>query len=112
MATQRQLPGFVDAVRAYTAGVEALARALLPAYALALQQPPDFFKNHFDKPCWAFRLNHYPPPSELGMEGIPPHADGDLCTFLLQDGEPGLSLLTRFVISPPLSSCHTHSVFG
>jgi isopenicillin N synthase-like dioxygenase len=67
MATQRQLPGFVDAVRAYTAGVEALARALLPAYALALQQPPDFFKNHFDKPCWAFRLNHYPPPSELGM---------------------------------------------
>ena len=40
------------------------------------------------------RLNHYPPSPEETVElGIPPHADGDFCTFLLQDDLPGLSVL-------------------
>merc|ERR1712216_130682 len=76
----------------YLRAIESLARAMLPAYALALEQPAGFFNGKFDKPCWALRLNHYPPTD--GKEiGIPPHADGDFYTFLLQRDQPGLSVL-------------------
>lgn len=47
----------------------------------------------FTEPCWCLRLNHYPPNEEKVEIGIPPHADGDFCTFLLQDDLPGLSVL-------------------
>jgi len=87
-----QLPGFREAVGDYLSGVEALARALLPAYALALEQPAGYFDGKFDEPCWAFRLNYYPP-CDGERVGIAPHADGDFCTFLLQDDQPGLSVL-------------------
>lgn len=82
-----------DAVKTYTHAIDALARAMLPAYALALEQRPDFFDDKFEQPCWALRLNHYPPNEDHVELGIPPHADGDFCTFLLQDDMPGLSLL-------------------
>lgn len=89
---EKLLPGFQTTVAAYQAAVEELARALLPAYALALEEAPDFFSGKFDRPCWALRLNHYPPTD--GKEvGIPAHADGDFCTLLLQDDQPGLSIL-------------------
>ncbi|CAK0794874.1 unnamed protein product [Prorocentrum cordatum] len=87
-----QLPGFREAVSSYAVAIERLARALLPAYAIALHQEPNFFDGKFDKPCWALRLNCYPP-TEAQEVGIPPHADGDFCTFLLQDDQPGLSVL-------------------
>jgi isopenicillin N synthase-like dioxygenase len=91
------LPGFSEAVTEYTHAIDALARAMLPVYALALEQPPDFFEPKFTEPCWCLRLNHYPPPSpspDAPLEiGIPPHADGDFCTFLLQDDLPGLYVL-------------------
>lgn len=86
------LPGFKEGVGAYFHAIERLARVLLPAYALALHQTADFFDGKFDQPCWALRLNYYPP-SDSQEIGIPPHADGDFCTFLLQDGQPGLSVL-------------------
>lgn len=82
-----------DAVKTYTAAIDALARAMLPVYALALEQQPDFFDGKFEEPCWCLRLNHYPPNEQHVQLGIPPHADGDFCTFLLQDDMPGLSLL-------------------
>ena len=82
-----------DAVKTYTHAIDTLARAMLPAYALALEQRPDFFDDKFEQPCWALRLNHYPPNEDHVELGIPPHADGDFCTFLLQDDMPGLSLL-------------------
>mmetsp|Transcript_76921 Transcript_76921/g.135535 ORF Transcript_76921/g.135535 Transcript_76921/m.135535 type:complete len:356 (-) Transcript_76921:39-1106(-) len=89
---EEKLPGFRAAVKEYLEAVERLARAMLPAYALALEQTEDFFDGKFDRPCWALRLNYYPPND--GKEvGIPPHADGDFCTFLLQDDQPGLSVL-------------------
>lgn len=90
---ENKLPGFRSALKAYLAAVEALARAMLPAYALALEQPASFFDGKFDRPCWAMRLNCYPP-SEGKEIGIAPHADGDFCTFLLQDDQPGLSVLS------------------
>jgi isopenicillin N synthase-like dioxygenase len=89
---EAQLPGFRAAVERYQAAVERLAYALLPVYATALGMPPDYFDDKFTRPCWAMRLNHYP--AVVGDElGIPPHADGVFCTFLLQDDQPGLSVL-------------------
>lgn len=87
-----RLPGFKKTLHDYVDAIEQLARAMLPAYALALEQAPNFFEGKFDKPCWALRLNFYPP-TEGEEIGIPPHADGDFCTFLLQDDQPGLSVL-------------------
>jgi len=97
------LPRFREVVTAYKDAVQKLARALLPAYALALQQKQDFFNDKFVKPCWALRLNHYPPTN--GSEiGVPPHADGSFCTFLLQDDQPGCSVLrssdNQWVLAP------------
>jgi len=89
---ESSLPGFRGTTGAYLQAVERLARAMLPAYALALEQEPGFFDGKFDRPCWALRLNHYPPTPAKEV-GIPPHADGDFCTFLLQDDQPGLSVL-------------------
>lgn len=106
-----------DAVKTYTNAIDALARAMLPVYALALHQRPDFFDDKFEEPCWCLRLNHYPPNEHQVEIGIPPHADGDFCTFLLQDDMPGLSLL-RFGIRkwrrtvPRGQPAHTNCVWG
>ena len=87
------LPGFSAAIATYTRAIDALATAMLPVYAVALEQPADFFDGKFTEPCWCLRLNHYPPNADRVELGIPPHADGDFCTFLLQDDLPGLSVL-------------------
>lgn len=86
------LPGFRETTSAYLEAIEQLARAMLPAFALALEQDASFFDGKFDKPCWCLRLNHYPP-TDGGEVGVTPHADGDFCTFLLQGDQQGLSVL-------------------
>ena len=84
---------WVKDVKEYYCCVRRLAAALLPAYAVALKMPPDFFDGKFDHACWCIRMNFYPPPdTSKPIVGIPPHADGDFATFLLTDDQPGLSV--------------------
>lgn len=99
-------PGFRADVERYAGAVTALARRLLPVYAVALDLDPDFFDEGFRHPFWRLRMTHYPPddPSvdaaldiEDGADedqrgyGIAPHVDTTFFTLLLQDS-PGLTI--------------------
>ncbi len=87
------LPGFRDAVLAYTDAVDALGRQLLPLCATALDLPPDTFDGAFAESQFSFRLTHYPPvAAEPNQFGIAPHTDSNFMTFLAQSEVPGLQV--------------------
>ena len=89
------LPGFRDAVLAYTGAVDAMARRLLPACAVALDLPPTFFDAAFAESQFSFRLSHYPPAeADANQYGIAPHTDANFLTFLAQTEVPGLQVRT------------------
>lgn len=87
------LPGFRDSVLTYVATMEAFTNRLLPAVAVALGLPPDWFLPHFIDGQYNFRLSHYPPvPAETNQFGIAPHSDANFMTFLPQSEVPGLQV--------------------
>ena len=87
------LPGFRDAVLAYTDAVDALGRRLLPVCAVALDLPPGYFDAAFAESQFSFRLSHYPPvQAQPNQFGIAPHTDANFLTFLAQTEIPGLQL--------------------
>jgi isopenicillin N synthase-like dioxygenase len=87
------LPGFRDALLAYTDAVDALGRRLLPACAVALGLSPDFFDEAFRESQFSFRLSHYPPVNaDANQFGIAPHTDANFLTFLAQTEIPGLQV--------------------
>lgn len=89
-----QLPGFRDAVVAYSEALCALGTALLPLYALALDLPSDWFAQAFRNPSYTLRLSHYPrqdAPAENEF-GLAPHSDTSFMTLLAQNRVPGLSI--------------------
>ena len=87
------LPGFREAVLAYTDAVDALGRRLLPLCAMALDLPPDTFDGAFAESQFSFRLTHYPPvAAESNQFGIAPHTDANFMTFLAQSDVPGLQV--------------------
>jgi len=87
------LPGFREAVLAYTDAVDDLARRLLPACARALELPADHFDSAFAESQFSFRLSHYPPVEAVDNQfGIAPHTDANFLTFLAQTEVPGLQV--------------------
>jgi isopenicillin N synthase-like dioxygenase len=89
------LPGFRDAVLGYTDAVDAMARRLLPACAVALDLPPTWFDAAFAESQFSFRLSHYPPAeADANQYGIAPHTDANFLTFLAQTEVPGLQVRT------------------
>lgn len=91
------LPGFREIVVAYCDAVEALAKKLVPLYAVALDLAADYFDQAFAEPQYTLRMTHYPFVEELGENefGIAPHSDTSFLTLLAQNEVPGLSLRTR-----------------
>jgi len=89
----RDLPGFREAVLAYTDAVDALGRHVLPLCAAALDLPPDAFDRAFAESQFSFRLTRYPPvAAEPNQFGIAPHTDANFLTFLAQSDVPGLQV--------------------
>jgi isopenicillin N synthase-like dioxygenase len=87
------LPGFRDAVLAYTDAMDALSRRVLPVVALALELRPDAFDAAFAESQFSFRLTHYPPLAAAPNQfGIAPHTDANFLTFLAQSDVPGLQV--------------------
>mmetsp|Transcript_25599 Transcript_25599/g.59616 ORF Transcript_25599/g.59616 Transcript_25599/m.59616 type:complete len:347 (+) Transcript_25599:73-1113(+) len=95
----RNLPkeptGFSDAYEAYYEHVEALARRLVGAFALALDLQEDWFEDKMDRHLSALRANNYP--HQKGMV-VPPgsircsaHTDYGTLT-VLKSGGPGLQV--------------------
>lgn len=90
-------PWFVDVVRRYDTASRELGLALLPAFAIAVGEAPDFFSRRFSPPATALRLIHYPPSPKTAPEdlfGIHPHTDYGFLTILAQDDVGGLQVRT------------------
>ena len=91
------MPEFRAAMVAYYAAMEAMTRRLVPAFAVALDLPADYFDAAFAEPNCTIRLIHYPPhPAPEDNEfGFAPHTDNNFITFLAQSALPGLEVRTR-----------------
>src|SRR5258705_3731845 len=77
------LPGFREAVLAYTDAVDALGRRMVRVCAVALGLPPDHFEAAFAESQFSFRLTHYPPvAAEANQFAIAPHTDSHFMTVL------------------------------
>lgn len=87
------LPGFRDHILTYYETMDRFTRGLLPAVAMALDMPTDFFAAAFDDNQSNLRLSHYPPvPARDNQFGIAPHTDANFMTFLPQSEVPGLQV--------------------
>lgn len=91
------LPGFRAATMAYYTAMQALAQRMLPAFAVALGLPPDWFAADFAEPSCTLRLIRYQPQPEAEENrfGFAPHIDTNFITFLAQSALPGLEVRTR-----------------
>lgn len=90
------LPGFKEISMAYFAAMDDLTQKMLPLYAVALQQAPDFFTSAFKEPWADLRYTHYPSREYAKNEfGIAPHTDSSFFTILAQNEKAGLEIKTR-----------------
>jgi isopenicillin N synthase-like dioxygenase len=87
------LPGFRGHILEYAETMDAFACSMLPVLAVALDLPPDWFKEAFRQSQFTLRLSHYPPiPAQANQFGIAPHTDSSFMTFLPQADIPGLQV--------------------
>jgi len=93
----KDVPGFREAVVAYSTSLERLAKALLPVYARALDLAADHFDAAFSDPQYTLRLTRYPeqPVRAEDEFGLAPHVDTSFMTLLAQNDVPGLSIRSR-----------------
>ncbi|KAK8035754.1 2OG-Fe(II)oxygenase [Apiospora marii] len=101
------LPQFKAAIVDYWRACLGLARALVRAFALALDLDEHFFDSKFTYPDAVLAMNYYPPiPKPKGDEAtarpqseqevsIGSHTDFQLFTILWQDDNGGLQVLNR-----------------
>ena len=102
------LPELRPAVVAWMDAMARLGDAVLRALALGLGQPADFFDRfmHPD-PEVLVKVIRYPGRAERG-QGVGPHHDSGLLTFIHQDDTGGLQVQVgdEFVDAPGVSGCY------
>src|SRR5579872_3609390 len=87
------LPGFRKRALDYADTMDVFARRMLPAVAVGLDLPPDWFDEAFKPSQFSFRLSHYPPVAAAANQfGIAPHTDSNFMTCLAQTDVPGLQV--------------------
>jgi isopenicillin N synthase-like dioxygenase len=90
---EAELPDFRGRALAFTDTMDTFARRMLPAVAVGLDLPPDWFDEAFRDSQFSFRLSHYPPVAAAANQfGIAPHTDSNFMTFLAQTDVPGLQV--------------------
>jgi len=88
---EKDLPGFADAIKAYSEELTKLGFMMMKAFAVGLGLPDNYFDEKFAEPTLA--LLHYPPhPADTDSWGVGPHTDYGMCTLLLQDDIGGLEV--------------------
>jgi isopenicillin N synthase-like dioxygenase len=103
------LADFRAPVEAYERAMHGFCLRLLPALALALGLPGDWFAPHFRQPTTFLRLLHYPPQAPDAPDdafGSAPHTDYGFITILAQDRQGGLEVRRRdgtWLAAPPIA---------
>lgn len=104
----QNLPGFKETSLEYYDALLGLGYRFLPAFALALDLPPDYFARFFQRPITTLRLLHYPR-QERQVEnsyGTAPHTDYGFLTILAQDQAGGLEIFDKasrsWIPAPPI----------
>lgn len=80
---------------AYFQALYAMCQRMLPAFAVALDMPPDFFAPFFANEAHAnLRFLHYPPQDDMSENafGTAPHTDNSFMTALARTDVPGLAV--------------------
>ena len=89
------VPGLRDEMMAYFRALNAMCDRMLPAFAVALDMPSDFFAPFFANECHAnLRFLHYPPQADVSENtfGTAPHTDNSFMTALARTDVPGLAI--------------------
>ncbi|RAI57111.1 isopenicillin N synthase family dioxygenase [Roseicella frigidaeris] len=99
-------PSLRPALLAWQTALTDLGLGLLRAFAEALEQPADAFEPlHGDAPGQNLKIIRYPALARDAEEqGVGPHKDSGLLSFVLQDAVGGLQVETRdgWVDAPPI----------
>jgi isopenicillin N synthase-like dioxygenase len=101
------LPGFRDDVMAYLKAMAALCDRMIPAFAVSLGMPADYFAPFFANEAHVtLRMLHYPPQATIedNLFGQAPHTDNSFMTVLARTEVPGLAvrLTSGEWFAPPL----------
>jgi isopenicillin N synthase-like dioxygenase len=89
------LPDLREDMNAYFQALRAMCDRMLPAFAVALEMPEDFFSSCFANECHAnLRFLHYPPQEDTSENtfGTAPHTDNSFMTALARTDVPGLAI--------------------
>jgi isopenicillin N synthase-like dioxygenase len=89
------VPGLRETFLEYHVEMDALAKRLLPLYALALDKPADYFDPFFEEAHYYNRNSFYPAvESTEGQQGVGSHTDHNFMALLPMSVEPGLMYAT------------------
>jgi len=91
----QSLPDIRAPMMAYFHALRGMCDRMLPAFAVALAMPADFFAPFFaDEGHINLRFLHYPPqaPDEDNLFGQAPHTDNSFMTALARTDVPGLAV--------------------
>ena len=89
------LRGLREDMISYFQALHAMCDRMLPAFAVALDMPADFFAPYFANEGHAnLRFLHYPPQEDMSENafGTPPHTDNSFMTALARTDVPGLAI--------------------
>jgi isopenicillin N synthase-like dioxygenase len=88
----------------------AVARKVMAAVAVSLEQPETFFDKAYEKPLARGQLVYYPPSTAADEAeerfGVAAHTDFGVLTFLLQDNSGGLQVKSKsgaWIEAPPIA---------
>jgi isopenicillin N synthase-like dioxygenase len=104
-----EMPGWAALTEQHYADMQALAKTLLRAMAMALDIEHDFFDARFHEPISVLRMIHYPPrhtASSADQQGAGAHTDYGCITLLYQDDAGGLQVRARdgqWIDAPPIA---------
>ncbi len=107
---------FVPTFREYYTLMANLARALMRAFALALEMPEEYFDEFLTRPMATAGPLHYPPPSGPITDaqlGAGAHTDFGALTILAQDANGGLQVRNaagQWIDVPPLADAFVVNV--
>ena len=89
------VPGLRETFLEYHVEMDALAKRLLPLYALALDKPADYFDPYFADAHYYNRNTFYPAAAGIeGQQGVGSHTDHNFMALLPMSAEPGLEYAT------------------